>query len=410
MFCYVVLLAIDPVDRIIQSFSNWMGFGFGVTRIPESILHALIPWIGANVLHLASPITVFTNGSGDTTFDWVLVATNLAVAAVGAIAWSVFDRKRLEYERFWAWLQYGARVLLALELLSYGLDKVIPLQFGVLSPSRALTPLGFESRIGVLWDFMAASPLYTMFAGAAETLGGIVLLFPRLVTLGALIAFGCMVNVFVLNLAYDVPVKLLSLHLALLSALILVPALPRLVDLLVRARPADAIAVKPLIDGGRRDGLLTYATLAMVAIYAGYVIVGSVRMLTAESVYVDPAAPLYGMWRVESFEPRHAAPGSVPDDKSWQWLAVDSTAYGAIIYRDGYKQPVSLAYDSAKHVLALFKGREGAPEARFTVTPSRAGDSILEGELGGDAIRMRIVRVPISMMEQGIHLVKEHAH
>ncbi|MDQ2991685.1 MAG: hypothetical protein M3R30_02545 [Candidatus Eremiobacteraeota bacterium] len=410
VFCYVALFAVHTVDGIVDLLAYDIGIGFGITALPESMLHALIPWIGANVLHLGTPITIFTNGSGDTTFDWVLVATNLAIAAVAAIVWSMLDRHRLEYERLWTWLQYGARMLLAAELLSYGLDKVIPLQFGILTPSRAIMPFGFENRMGVLWDFMAASPVYTVFAGAAETLGGILLLFPRLATLGALVAFGCMVNVFVLNIAYDVPVKIFSLHLALLAVLVLVPALPRLADLLVRARPADALVVKPLIDGGRRDALLMYATLVAFAFFTTFTIVGGLRGLAGRSSYADPTAPLYGMWRVESFEPRHAAPDSVPDDKRWQWLAIDSTAYGAIVYADGVQQPVSLAYDPATRVLALYRSREGASEARFTVTPTRGGDSILDGDLGGDPIRIRIVRVPISLMEQGIHLVKEHAY
>lgn len=410
VFCYVALFAVYPVDGIVNMLCHDAGIGSGVAALPESILHALIPWIGANVLHLGNPITVFTNGSGDTTFDWVLVATNLAIAAVAAIAWSVLDRRRLEYERLWAWLQYGARILLAAELLSYGLDKVMPLQFGVLAPSRAIMPFGFGNRMGVLWGFMETSRIYTMFAGAAETLGGVLLLFPRLVTLGALIAFGCMLNVFVLNIAYDVPVKIFSFHLALLAVLILVPALPRLADLLVRARPAGAIERAPLIDGGRRDALLMYATLGVFAIYAGYTVVGGLRGLAGRSSYADPTAPLYGIWRVESFEPRHSAPGSVPDDKRWQWLAIDSTASGAIVYMDGVEQPVALSYDPAQRVLALYRSREGAYEARFTMTPTRADDSILDGDLGGDPIRIRIVRVPIQVTEQGIHLIKEHAY
>jgi hypothetical protein len=35
--------------------------------------HQLIPWFGQHILHLTHPITVFTNGSGDTTYDFVVL-------------------------------------------------------------------------------------------------------------------------------------------------------------------------------------------------------------------------------------------------------------------------------------------------------------------------------------------------
>src|SRR5262249_33197169 len=41
----------------------------GITDWWELPLHRLLPWIAQHVLHLAHPITVFSNGSGDTTYD-----------------------------------------------------------------------------------------------------------------------------------------------------------------------------------------------------------------------------------------------------------------------------------------------------------------------------------------------------
>jgi hypothetical protein len=34
--------------------------------------HVTIPWAGQNILHLRSAITIFSNSSGDTTYDYVL--------------------------------------------------------------------------------------------------------------------------------------------------------------------------------------------------------------------------------------------------------------------------------------------------------------------------------------------------
>ena len=64
--------------------------------------------------------------------------------------------------------------------------------------------------MGALWWFMGASIPYIIFAGAAEVLGGLLLVLRRTAALGALVAFAVMVNVMMLNYCYDAPVKLYS--------------------------------------------------------------------------------------------------------------------------------------------------------------------------------------------------------
>jgi hypothetical protein len=57
----------------------------------------VIPWIGAHIFHLAEPITIQPNGSGDTTWNYVQNACLVAIAAAATIAWSLLDRKRGDY-------------------------------------------------------------------------------------------------------------------------------------------------------------------------------------------------------------------------------------------------------------------------------------------------------------------------
>ena len=42
----------------------------------------IVPWVGKHFLHLSYDITVFTNGSGDTTYNYVQVLCFLALAAL----------------------------------------------------------------------------------------------------------------------------------------------------------------------------------------------------------------------------------------------------------------------------------------------------------------------------------------
>ena len=98
---------------------------------------------------------------------------------------------------------------------------------------------GESSPMGLLWTFMAASPAYTFFAGLGETVGGLLLVFRRTATVGALIIFGVMVNVMMLNFCYDVPVKQYSFHLVLMALLIALPDFPRLANVLIWNRPTE---------------------------------------------------------------------------------------------------------------------------------------------------------------------------
>src|SRR5579859_5260248 len=183
----------------------------------ELLWQKVVPWMASHLLRLSQPITIFTNGSGDTRFDYIKALCLLVVAALASVLWSVLDRKRQNYGRLHQWLRLYVRLYLGATLLGYGAYKVIPSQFPPMWQWRYLQTYGDSSPMGVLWTFMSASASYTIFAGAIEMLGGILLFLPRLVTLGALISVGAMANVFMLNMSYDVPVKLYSFHLLLLA-------------------------------------------------------------------------------------------------------------------------------------------------------------------------------------------------
>jgi len=71
----------------------------------------------------------------------------------------------------------------------------------LLEPLRQFLPYGGA------WSSVGASRSYEIFTGCAETLGGILLLAPRTATLGALVCLADMIQVFILNMTYDVPVK-----------------------------------------------------------------------------------------------------------------------------------------------------------------------------------------------------------
>src|SRR5882762_4283274 len=68
-----------------------------IFHYPQEWLHHFIPWVGKNILHLSYDITVFTNGSGDTTYDWLIVLVTFIIALAGTTIWSLLDRNQGNY-------------------------------------------------------------------------------------------------------------------------------------------------------------------------------------------------------------------------------------------------------------------------------------------------------------------------
>src|SRR5689334_17724505 len=103
-----------------------------VGSIPELSMiapgQAVISWVASHVFHVAGPLVVTGSGSGDKTFDWVHAFCVLTIAVFTTAIWSVLDRRRPHYVTLDKWFRLTARFVLGSTLVSYGMDKAVPLQ------------------------------------------------------------------------------------------------------------------------------------------------------------------------------------------------------------------------------------------------------------------------------------------
>ena len=162
--------------------------------------------------HVRETLVPF-NGSGDTSYGWAQLWLFMSVAAIVAAAWSLLDWKRPNYERGLYGLRTVVRYYIASAALSYGVIKLFATQMPFPVLSQLATPLGDLLPMRLSWLFMGYSTPYQVFAGAMEFVAGVLLLFRPTVTVGLLLAMGAFLNVAMINLGYDVPVKIFSLHL-----------------------------------------------------------------------------------------------------------------------------------------------------------------------------------------------------
>ncbi|PYU30035.1 MAG: hypothetical protein DMG31_15250 [Acidobacteria bacterium] len=196
-------------------------------------------WTAAHIFGITHPLVYTGSGSGDKTFNWVETFCLLVLVVLATGIWSVLDRQRDNYVTLDKWFRLFIRFALASAMFSYGMVKVFPQQMPFPFLTRFVEPFGNFSPMGVLWNFVGASPVYEIFAGCAEMLGGILLIVPGATMLGMLICLADLTYVFLLNMTYDVPVKLLSFHLILMCLFLLVPELPRLVNFFFLNRPVE---------------------------------------------------------------------------------------------------------------------------------------------------------------------------
>ena len=200
-----------------------LSFNFGETwadRAYANLWQAIVPWVSQHFLQIGRvSLPDFINS--DSKGGWVRVLCCLVFSIAGAVVWAWFDPHRRHDCRIHQLVKAYVRYVLGAAMLTYGVSKMVQKQFPFPDLSRLQMTYAESSPIMLLWTFMGYGTAYSVFGGAAEVLGGILLLIRRTTTLGALIVMAVMTNVVMINLCYDVQVKLYSIHL-LLFAVVLV--------------------------------------------------------------------------------------------------------------------------------------------------------------------------------------------
>src|SRR6202049_3319181 len=241
--------AAGPVAAPAWSAGRWLGFRFvfvylliynlpvAVSWVPgagwliaryREVWPAAVPWVGRHVLDLARPIATAANGSGDRTFDYVQLLCMAALAALTALAWTALDRRPGRERALAEGLRIYLRYTLALVVLTRGVGMLTGVRFPFPGIDRLQERLGDSSPLTLFSTFMGYSPLYAGFVGASEAISGLLLLFRRTTTLGALLALAMASHAAAFAFSYDVPEKLLSLHLLVMAGWLLAPDARRL--------------------------------------------------------------------------------------------------------------------------------------------------------------------------------------
>jgi len=339
------------------------------------------------------------DGSADSLAEWCYHLGWLLVAVLITAVWTVLDRRRTNYRSLAALLHVFARFGLAMSMLVYGLAKLVPTQMAYMRlPGYQIQMVGDVSLMNTLWGFMGASDPYTMAAGAVEFASGALLLWRRTWLLGAVIAIGAMGQVFLLNLTYDVPVKLVSGQLLLVAVAITAPYWRRLAQVVLQGETPQPVPPRLRRTGTVVKFVVAGAVVALIAT-VGVITLGQINHRKSD---ID------GVWRATSFtiDGRQA---TLDQSSPAPWTHV------AISDRDGdYTSFVTQSpagyvtvYDYEIHDDRLHLKQKASDAAIVLVFRQEAPDRLmLSGTVGGKAVEGRYERRFLQRTESHFRLVQ----
>jgi hypothetical protein len=394
-FCFAYFTLYSFATQIVGGVVLFPGWSFPSlgTRWP---MREITLWLATHLFNVTGTL-IYSGNSGDTTFHWIQIGWLLIAAVVLSTIWTVVDRGRPHYAVLEKWTRLFVRFALAAQMFYYGMAKVIPTQFPAPSLVTLVEPVGNLSRTDMLWTAIGSSVGYQMFTGWAEVVAGGLLVVPQTAGLGAAIALADMVQVFVLNMSYDIGLKLISLHLIAFAVFLLAPDVRRLVRLIVLKRPVAAWSQAPLLATP-----LANRRAVIAQIVFGVYLVSMFTRLAVVSWYSpesggSPKSALYGIWDVEQLSVDDERRQPILNDYEFRWRRVIFDAPGRLVFQrtDDSFVHYGAVLDVGRHTLAMTKGNSRNWKAVFTLQRPKPEQVVLDGEMDGRRIHLEIRLVPL---------------
>jgi uncharacterized membrane protein YphA (DoxX/SURF4 family) len=418
-FCCLFVLYIFPFPlNFIQDFVDsdsegfkFLSWYFKALDLYSKAWHAMVPWVGDHILHLKNPITIFTNGSGDTTYDYVALFTTFVLAFLSAAIWCLFDRKRPSYRQADYWLRVLVRYNLAVLMLSYGFSKIYHLQMGSPYLSELVEKFGNKSPMGLAWSFFGYSPAYSAFTGFGEVLGGSLLFLRRTTTLGSLVLVVVLSNIVAINFCYDIPVKLFSSMLLLMNIFLLSPDIRGLVQIFISKRAYSLKGLEFSWNTKKSHRIALILKSIFILSCFGVSIWSSLKM---SKIYGDqrPLPKLYGIYNVQTFiRNKDTIPPLLTDSTRWKMMLVQNEGYARFSYMNDKVRWMRFIIDSAMKKATVFSTMDTSKKSYFNILPIDSSYLALVGKLNSDSLYVRLKKLDpktFTLIGRGFHWINEY--
>ncbi len=381
---------------VLRSYALWLILvflfisNFLQTYHFKAFLNEVLFCVTRSLLHAAGYFVHAKQIPGNVQFRdyyWTFVALflYLLMALIGSLVWTIRDKGK-KASQFFNYTRIFARYYLAAILLGYGISKLLGDQFSQPDFASLIRPLGdFDAR-NLFWEFMGASKSYQIFGGILETLAGLLLLFRRTTTLGALIAFSLFINVLMLDIGYDVFVKVRVIYFLLVNILILIPDLRNLFAILVLKQSARLSSDLPVIKNKKYKWVYYGAKAGFIALII-LVIVRKQSEVYAE--YHHPSqGSISGIYVVDQFYVNHQLRQTGHNDAvSWRKIAINNTfPILSIKLMNDSITDYAFKADTVKQLIDLIPYNKTGNKVRLHYKNMGANEWVFEGTLNKDSI------------------------
>lgn len=377
----------------------------------------IVELFNTHLLHVKDHLNMEGGGSGDTSYAWAGFYTYLILAAIGALIWTLLDRRRKEYSLLDFILKNVVRYNVAMAAFGYGIIKVFALQMPEPNLNQLATPLGDFLPMRLSWMFIGYSTTYQVFSGIMEIMVGLFLLYRRTVTLGSMLGVAVFMHVFLLNVSYDIPVKLYSLQLTIECLFLVHYDWQRIVDFFFLNKSASATHSfdYPLPKKWQRLGRVVFKIAFIIVIvilpfrenwnrYKEVAATSDVKPITA------------GVYAVKTFiKNNDTIPNLANNDFAWKEFIFEKGGLGSIAtidtlftqrYHRGY---FSYKPDTTNQTLYFLKYRNA--DTLFSMAYNLPDDRSINlwGKIREDTLRFELVRTDrhFQLMEKQFHWISE---
>jgi len=370
-----------------------------------------IIWMGHHLLGISGPVNTAQTGSGDRIYDILKVFFVILVATLGAVLWTLTDRRRTSYNTLRYWLIVLVRYYLAIILIKYGSGKIVKMQFPFPGLSGLLFNYGDSSPFRLAWYFFGYSKGYNYFMGFSECLCGVLLLFRRTQRLGSLLSLTVVLNIIAINYNYDICVKLYSTFLGLSALFLLWQNWRAQLNFFLLNRTADSEPdLQPLFHREwLRKGLPPFKYIFLLLVTAGLFS----ESVTNRNAYGDgaPHPPLYGIYEVQTFvKNKDTLAPLITDTLRWRKFIVATKEYIVVRSMDDRSKVYSYTLDSVKRKLELFSPDDTAKRSYLDYSLTGKEGLLLRGNLWTDTVSILLKEFDLKkfrLMDQDFHFINE---
>lgn len=399
---------------------GWL-FGFpGLNLINElynQLDFAVVSFFNEHWFNVSDPLNANGMGSGDTSFAWAQIYTVLIESLLGCIVWSMLDRKREAYPVMSYLLQTFVRYGVIVMAFSYGVIKIFCMQMPFPNLSQLATPLGDFLPMRLSWMFMGYSQVYQTFAGVSEIVVGLLLIFKPTRTLGAILGFGVFFNVFMMNLGYDIPVKLFSLQLTICCLYLVSLRFKQLYSFFILNKATEiAPESHDLYNKRWKRNVRLALKIAFIGWYILYPGIQDYQRFVDEGEPKEADIPA-GVYKIaQHIVNNDTIHSQLSDTLAWKDVIFDRDQAGSVytcdtLFRHRYHRGYfNYEVNSKKDSISFTKNVDG-PVSLFTLHYTKPAKDILwlNGLIGKDTVRLELINTNrhFQLTERQFHWISE---